>query len=158
MLVHFGICGAYILCPGCPKMQKSTTPRQVVVPSYRKRPLFVTLQDMGILTQFPSKLSPLWRVKRPRTEQNVFDSGPFVAEMEERAGGDTTVLLPWRTALYHRDPSLSTDSCRPSVAHTHSRYVQQILPVRSSGYRIHGHKILGSDGTDPKKEIFAKSP
>ena len=34
-LVHFGICGAYILCRGCIKMQKSTTPRQGVVPSYR---------------------------------------------------------------------------------------------------------------------------
>ena len=34
-LVHLGICGAYILCLGCPKMQKSTTPRQGVVPPYR---------------------------------------------------------------------------------------------------------------------------
>ena len=34
-VVHFGICGAYILRLGCPKMQKSTTPRQGVVPSYR---------------------------------------------------------------------------------------------------------------------------
>ena len=33
--VHFGICGAYILCLGYPKMQKSTTPRQGVVPFYR---------------------------------------------------------------------------------------------------------------------------
>ena len=35
LVVHFGICGAYILCLGFPKMQKSTTPRQGVVPSYR---------------------------------------------------------------------------------------------------------------------------
>ena len=34
-VVHFGICGAYILCLGSPKTQKSTTPRQGVVPSYR---------------------------------------------------------------------------------------------------------------------------
>ena len=34
-VVHFGICGANILCFGYPKMQKSTTPRQGVVPSYR---------------------------------------------------------------------------------------------------------------------------
>ena len=34
-VVHFCICGAYMLCLGSLKMQKSTTPRQVVVPSYR---------------------------------------------------------------------------------------------------------------------------
>ena len=34
-VVHFGICGAYILCLGYLKIQKSTTPRQGVVPSYR---------------------------------------------------------------------------------------------------------------------------
>ena len=30
-LVHFGICGAYILCPKYHKMQESTTPHQGVV-------------------------------------------------------------------------------------------------------------------------------
>ena len=35
LVVHFGIFGAYILCLGCPQMQKSTTPRQGVVPSCR---------------------------------------------------------------------------------------------------------------------------
>jgi hypothetical protein len=34
-VVHFGICGVHILCFGRPKMQKSTTPSQGVVPSYR---------------------------------------------------------------------------------------------------------------------------
>ena len=34
-VVHFGICGAYILSFQSPKIQKSTTPRQGVVPSYR---------------------------------------------------------------------------------------------------------------------------
>ncbi len=34
-VVHFDMCGAYMLRLGCIKMQKSTTPRQGVVPSYR---------------------------------------------------------------------------------------------------------------------------
>ncbi len=35
LVVHFCICCAYMLCHGCPKMQKSTTPHQGVVPFYR---------------------------------------------------------------------------------------------------------------------------
>ena len=58
--------------------------------------------------------------KRTRTEQIMFDSGPFVAEMGE-CHSCTQHPIPLKMAiLYHRNPSLSTDSSHRRPAGNHS--------------------------------------